>query len=98
LLYADLDKLEDAEKMYQRALQSYEKAFGIHNATAYILAPNKIKNLSLLFEPQADLVNARIMYIRALAGNGKLFGFDHSRSLDLRDRTSCLRCYGRYLS
>jgi hypothetical protein len=38
VLYADQGKLDKAEKMYQRALQGYEKALGADNVTTYILA------------------------------------------------------------
>jgi len=66
LLYADWGKLAEAEKMYHRALQGYEKALGADSATTYIPALNAIWGLSSLFERQADLAKARIMHSKAL--------------------------------
>ena len=83
-LYADQGKLDHAEKMYQRALQGYEKALGIDNAARYIPALNTISNLGSLFERQADLANARIMYSKALVGYDKVVGPDHPESRSLR--------------
>ena len=41
-LYADQGKLAEAEQMYQRALQGYEKALGVENITTFILALNTL--------------------------------------------------------
>ena len=68
MLYAGLGKLVEAEKMYQRALEGYEKALGPENAALYIPALNTIYNLGLLFSSQDDVDRARAMYSRALTG------------------------------
>ncbi|KAH9203501.1 P-loop containing nucleoside triphosphate hydrolase protein, partial [Leptodontidium sp. 2 PMI_412] len=77
LLYADQGKLVEAEQMYQRALQGYEKAIGLDNITTYVPALNTISNLGLLFERQADLAKARTMFSKALRGYEQVFGPDH---------------------
>ena len=63
--------------MYQRALQGYENAVGVDNATTYPPALNTISNLGPLFERQADIAKARTMYSKALSGYKKVFGPDH---------------------
>jgi tetratricopeptide (TPR) repeat protein len=90
ILYADQGKLAEAEQMYQRALQGYEKALGADNATTYIPAPNTIWGLASHFEDQADLANAKIMYSKALVGYEKVVGPDHPRSRSLRDKLRAL--------
>ncbi len=77
-LYADQGKLVEAEQMYERALQGYEKAIGADSITTYIPALNTIRNLGSLFELQADFAKARIMYSKALAGY-KAVGPNHPR-------------------
>ena len=46
---------------------------------------NTISNLGSLFECQADLAKARIMYSKALVGYEKVHGPDHLKSRSLRD-------------
>jgi tetratricopeptide (TPR) repeat protein len=46
LLYADLGRLEEAEKMYQRALQGYEKAMGHEAVDTHVPALNTLENLA----------------------------------------------------
>ena len=41
-LYADQGKLAEAEQMYQRALQGYEKALGVENITTFIPVLNTL--------------------------------------------------------
>ena len=76
--------------MYQRALQGYEKALSADNVTTYIPALNTIWGLGSLFERQADLAKARIMYSKALVGYEKVGGPDHPRSRSLRDNLRAL--------
>jgi hypothetical protein len=71
--------------MYQRALQGREKALGADNVTTYIPALNTIWGLGSLFERQADLAKAKIMYSKALAGYEKVVGPDDPRSQSLQD-------------
>jgi hypothetical protein len=84
-LYTDQGKLVEAEQMYQRALQGYDKALGVENITTYIPALNTIWNLGLLFKEENNLVKARIMYSKALAGYEKVVGPNHPKSHSLRE-------------
>jgi tetratricopeptide (TPR) repeat protein len=83
-LYKSQGKLGEAEKMYQRALDGYEKALGPEIAASYIPALNTVYNLGLLFASQDDIDRARAMYSRALVGYQKVFGHDHPRCESLR--------------
>jgi hypothetical protein len=65
---------------YERALQGYEKAISADNIMTYIPALNKFWGLGCLFKGRADIVKARIMYSKALAGYKKVVGPDHPRS------------------
>ncbi|KAN0067835.1 TPR-like protein [Elaphomyces granulatus] len=78
LLYAAQGKLDEAEKMYQRALQGYEKAWGLgHTSTL-----DTINNLGNLYADQGKLGEAEKMYQRALQGKEKAWGPDHTSTLD----------------
>jgi tetratricopeptide (TPR) repeat protein len=90
VLYTDQGKLDEAEKMYQRALQGFEKALGVDNVTTYIPALNTIWAFGSLFERQADLAKARIMYSKALVGYNKVVGPDHPGSRSLQDNLRAL--------
>lgn len=60
-LYKDQGKLVEAEAMYQRALQGYEKALGPDALTIPLL--NTVNNnLGLLYSAQGKLVEAEAMY------------------------------------
>ncbi|KAH9205396.1 hypothetical protein DL95DRAFT_239676, partial [Leptodontidium sp. 2 PMI_412] len=72
ILYYSQDKLVEAEQMYQRALQGYEKALGADNIITYIPALNAIWGLGSLFELQANITEARTMYSKALIGYEKV--------------------------
>jgi tetratricopeptide (TPR) repeat protein len=61
-LYLDQDKLGEAEKIYQHALQGNEKAIGPeHTSTLKI-----VNNLGILYKNQGKLGEAEKMYERAL--------------------------------
>ena len=64
LLYKSQGKLDEAEKMCQRALQGYEKK----NVARYRPALNAICNLGDLFATQWCLDEAKEMYSRACTG------------------------------
>jgi tetratricopeptide (TPR) repeat protein len=74
LLYADRGKLDGAEKMYQRALQGYEKALGLENVARHRPALITIWNLGDLFAAQGHLDKAKEMYSRACTGFQALLG------------------------
>ncbi|KAN0072347.1 HET domain containing protein [Elaphomyces granulatus] len=77
-LYADHDKLDEAEKMYQRALRGKEKAWG----RDHMLTLDTVNNLGLLYADQGKLDEAEKMYQRALQGMAKALGPDHTSTLD----------------
>ena len=72
LLYSDQGKLDEAEKMYQRALQGYEKALGPEHTSTL----NTVNNLGILYKDQGKLDEAEKMYQRALQGYEKALGVD----------------------
>jgi len=76
-LFAHQGKLEEAEKMYIRALQGYEKAFGTdHKSTLHT-----VNNLGNLYSDQGKMEEAEAMYIQALQGKEKALGADHKSTL-----------------
>ncbi|KAF2735262.1 hypothetical protein EJ04DRAFT_395228, partial [Polyplosphaeria fusca] len=89
-LYADQGKLVEAEKMYQRALQGYEKTLGLDIATSYVPTLNTAYNLGLLYTRQGNVNEARKMYVRALAGYQTVFGADHDECKDVEEKLSAL--------
>src|SRR6266576_506723 len=78
LLYADQGKLDEAEKMYQRALQGKEKAWGPDHTSTL----NTVNNLGVLYANQGKLDEAEKMYQRALQGYEKAWGPDHTSTLN----------------
>ena len=89
-LYADQGKLVGAEKMYQRALQEYQKALGPENILRYLPALNTAYNLGRLHSNQGERDKAKFMYSRALVGYEIVFGNDHEHCKDVRVRLSDL--------
>ncbi|KAK5637702.1 hypothetical protein RRF57_013417 [Xylaria bambusicola] len=76
-LYSNQGKLNEAEEMYQRALQGFEKAFGPNHTSTL----NTVNNLGTLYTIQGKLKEAKEMYQRALQGQEKAFGPDHTLTL-----------------
>ncbi|CAI7597003.1 unnamed protein product [Penicillium crustosum] len=77
LLYRNLGKLKEAEKMYQRALAGYEEALGPDHTSTL----NTVQNLGLLYSDQGKLKEAEEMYQRALVGYEVALGPDHQSTL-----------------
>ncbi|KAN0070370.1 hypothetical protein V8E54_011239 [Elaphomyces granulatus] len=77
-LYADQGKLDEAEKMYQRALQGYEKALGPDHTSTL----DTVNNLGILYADQGKLDEAEKMYQRALQGKEKALGPGHTSTLN----------------
>jgi tetratricopeptide (TPR) repeat protein len=73
-LYAEQGRLHEAEKMYQLALQGYEKAFGLEYVARYRPALNTISNLGDLFAAQGHPDEAQEMYSIACTGFQALLG------------------------
>ncbi|KAN0072316.1 hypothetical protein V8E54_009245 [Elaphomyces granulatus] len=77
-LYMDQDKLDEAEKMYQCALQGEEKALGPDHTSTL----ETVNNLGNLYVSQGKLDEAEKMYQRALQGKEKALGLDHTSTLN----------------
>ncbi|KAL5330675.1 hypothetical protein ACEPPN_000194 [Leptodophora sp. 'Broadleaf-Isolate-01'] len=77
LLYANQGKLVEAEQMYQRALQGYEKAWGPDHTSTL----DTVNNLAVLYADQGKLIEAEQMYQRALQGYEKAWGPEHTSTL-----------------
>jgi tetratricopeptide (TPR) repeat protein len=71
-------RFNEAEKMYQRALQGYEKAWGLEHTSTL----NTVNNLGILYKNLGRLDEAETMYQRALQGFGKAWGLEHTSTLD----------------
>jgi tetratricopeptide (TPR) repeat protein len=69
-LYADMGKLVEAEAMYKRALEGYEKALGPDHTSTL----GTVNNLGALYSNQGKLAEAEAMYKRALEGYEKALG------------------------
>ncbi|RYP25684.1 hypothetical protein DL766_006952 [Monosporascus sp. MC13-8B] len=78
-LYYNQGKLKEAEEMYQRALQGYEKALGPDHTSTL----DTVNNLGLLYSDQGKLKEAKEMYQRALQGYEKTLGPDYTSTLDI---------------
>ena len=75
---ADQGKLAEAEKMYQRALEGYEKAWGPEHTSTL----DTVNNLGNLYPDQGKMAEAEKMYERALEGYEKAWGPEHISTLD----------------
>jgi tetratricopeptide (TPR) repeat protein len=71
-------RYNEAEEMYQRALQGYEKALGADHP----LTLHTVNDLGVLYRHQGKLKEAEDMYQRALQGHKKALGADHQATLD----------------
>jgi tetratricopeptide (TPR) repeat protein len=76
-LYADQGKLVEAERIYQRALEGKEKAWGPEHTSTL----DTVNNLAALYKVQGKLVEAERMYQRALEGYEKAWGPEHTSTL-----------------
>jgi len=68
-------KLEEAERMYQRALAGKEKALGPDHTSTL----GTVNNLGLLYSDQGKLEEAEQMYQRALLSYQCIYGPSHER-------------------
>ncbi|OXV08008.1 hypothetical protein Egran_04228 [Elaphomyces granulatus] len=82
-LYKSQGKLDEAEKMYQWALQGYEKALGLENVARYQPALNTIWGLGNLFADQGRLDEAKEMYSRAYTGFQAVLGLSSNQCQQL---------------
>jgi tetratricopeptide (TPR) repeat protein len=66
-LYKNQGKMVEAEEMYMRALEGYEKAWGAEHTSTLTM----VNNLGNLYANQDKMVEAEEMYMRALEGYKK---------------------------
>ena len=78
LLFADQGKHTEAEKMYRRALDGKEKAWGPEHTSTL----DTVNNLGLFYNDQGKLKEAEKIYRRALDGKEKAWGPEHTSTLD----------------
>ncbi|KAF3397529.1 Nephrocystin-3 [Talaromyces pinophilus] len=92
ILLSDQGNLGKAEKMYQRALEGFEKAWG----PDHTLTLDTVNNLGNLYADQGKLADAEKMYQRALEGYEKSWGPDHIPTLDTINNLGLLyACQGK---
>ena len=77
-LYADQDRLTEAESIYGRALEGCEKVLG----QDHISTLDTVNSLGNLYNNQGRLTEAESMYQRALEGCERVLGQDHISTLD----------------
>ena len=77
-LYQQNDMNAEAERMYRRALDGKEKAWGPDHTSTL----STVNNLGNLYKNQGKLGEAEKMYRRALDGKEKAWGPDHTSTLD----------------
>jgi tetratricopeptide (TPR) repeat protein len=80
-------RFNEAEKMYQRALQGYEKAWGLEHTSTL----DTVNNLGVLYEDLGRLDEAEKMYQRALQGYEKRLGYEHKRCCSIRQVLATMR-------
>lgn len=85
-LYRYQGKLAEAEEMYERALQGFEKALGRDHMSTL----NTVNNLGNIYRDQGKLVEAEETYKRTLQGQEKALGADHTLTLDTFSNLSIL--------
>jgi CHAT domain-containing protein/tetratricopeptide (TPR) repeat protein len=72
-VYQDQGRTAEAEPLYKRALDTYEKALGPDNSAVAIA----LNNLATLYRDQGRMAEAQSLMMRAVAITGKLMGLDH---------------------
>jgi tetratricopeptide (TPR) repeat protein len=90
-LYKNQGKMDEAEKIYNRALQEYEKALGRERVKTYIPALNTIQNLAELYKQLGRADKAKDMYSRALDGLKAVLGRSSKRCQDILAALAILR-------
>ncbi|KAA6406627.1 MAG: TPR repeat protein [Lasallia pustulata] len=76
-LYENQGKMAEAEAMYRRALEGYEKAWGPEHTSTL----DTVNNLGILYADQGKIAEAEAMYRRALEGYEKAWGQEHTSTL-----------------
>ena len=91
--YAKLGRLDDAEKLYDRALAGFEEVLGAEHKSTF----DTVQYLALLYVDQGRLADAEQVY--GQAGYERTLGANHSSTLctihnlgDLYRRQGCRGC------
>jgi Tfp pilus assembly protein PilF len=77
-VFSNHGQFDEAEKMYQRALQGREKAWGLEHTSTLAT----VNNLGNLYKSLGRLDEAEKMYQRALQGKEKAWGLEHTSTLN----------------
>jgi tetratricopeptide (TPR) repeat protein len=77
-MYLVQGKYNEAEQMYQRALQGYENTWGLEHTSTL----DTVNNLGILYADLGRLDEAETMFQRALQGYEKAWGLEHTSTLD----------------
>ncbi|KFA76937.1 hypothetical protein S40288_10344, partial [Stachybotrys chartarum IBT 40288] len=86
-------RLKDAEDMYNRALQGYEKAWGSEHTSTL----DTVNNLASLYADQGQFKDAEDIYNRALQGYEKAWGPEHISMLNTVNNLGLLyKAQGRF--
>ena len=89
LLYANQGKLVEAEKMYRRVLQEYEKALSPKHTLTLVT----VNHLGVVYTDQGKLTEAEKMYEWALQGREEALGLKHISTLDTVNNLGTLYAY-----
>jgi tetratricopeptide (TPR) repeat protein len=90
ILYADPGRLDEAEKMYQQALQGKEKAWGPEHTSTLAT----VNNLAGIYTKLGRFDEAEKRFQRALRGYEKCLGYEHKQCCDLRAILAILATIG----
>ncbi|KAH8742269.1 hypothetical protein F5883DRAFT_269068 [Diaporthe sp. PMI_573] len=85
-----LPSLVEAEAMYKRALDGYEKALGLTQANRYLPALNTLQSLADLYIQLNRAHIARPLYTRCQAGLAVVFSPQHSRYQEISQKLATL--------
>jgi Tfp pilus assembly protein PilF len=91
LLYAGLGRFDEAEKMYRRALQGYEKVMGHEAVKTHIPALNTLHNLAMLCAKLGKKSASEELYLRTLYGTEAVFGRGSARYQNITAALDALR-------
>jgi tetratricopeptide (TPR) repeat protein len=77
ILYANQDRLAEAESMYQRALEGFKRTLG----SEHLSTLQTVYNLGILYRDQGRLKEAESMSQRAMEGFEEALGREHTSTL-----------------
>ena len=86
-LCKQIDMNAEAEAMYLRALQGFEKAWGAEHTSTL----DTVNKLGTLYADQGKMAEAEAMYLRALQGYENVMGADHPRTRVIARNLNALR-------